>query len=85
MRTVTFFRDYHDRSMQRIGFFTKCEVKAGEEMTFNYGFEPQPGSKCFCNTESCFAKKPVVGAEGDAGVGSPPMNVLSRFAKRVAF
>ncbi|XP_052080137.1 uncharacterized protein LOC127718205 isoform X2 [Mytilus californianus] len=39
----------------RVGFFTKKEIPAGTELTFDYQFETygKEAQKCFCGTEKC--------------------------------
>merc|ERR1712226_392996 len=39
----------------RVGFFTKREVKAGEELSFDYKYERygNVAQKCYCGTARC--------------------------------
>ena len=46
---------WYVNSLRRIGLFTLKDVKAGEELTFDYNWERNQGciQKCLCGTASC--------------------------------
>merc|ERR1719469_74323 len=52
------FVDTHDPRFHWVAFFTSCFVKAGEELSWNYGYEigSVPGKELFCTCGSDFCK-----------------------------
>ncbi|GMT21209.1 hypothetical protein PFISCL1PPCAC_12506, partial [Pristionchus fissidentatus] len=62
MFTQHVFVDTHDIRLPWVAYFTSRDVKAGEELSWDYGYSPvvdelgQPikrGLKCKCGAESC--------------------------------
>lgn len=47
------FTDHHDIRYPNTSFFTLRNIKAGEELCWNYGYENKKSKECFCGTKQC--------------------------------
>lgn len=81
LRAATFFVDHHDRQMQRIGFFSSRPIKKGEELTFDYGF--QPNSKCFCFSPQCYGSRELVSMDAEGGGKSGEKASAGRIVRKI--
>ncbi|XP_029816786.1 histone-lysine N-methyltransferase SETDB2 [Manacus vitellinus] len=68
------FVETHNRSFPWVAFFTNRHVKAGTELTWDYGYEagsmPETEISCQCGVQKC--RKNERGADGSMGVSPFP-------------